>query len=394
MKEVLIIDGVRTPIGSYGGSLAAYTAEELAAIVLKALVAKTKIDTSLVEDVLMGVALSFGAAPNIARWAVLKAGLPLEVPGQTIERQCGSSLQALNTAAAYIRAGFGEVYIAGGCESHTRKPYMIEKPSSPFSVTPPQWVTLAAAPAKEMAIGMGEAAEVWAERYGISREEQDVFGLRSQQRALKAIDSGYFKEEIVPVPVPQRKGEPIIFDRDEHPRVTSMEKLSALRTPFKEKGTVTAGNSSGVNDGAVALLLMSAEKCVELGYTPLGRFVDCAVVANDPRDFGIAPVKAIKKVLGKAGLKLDQMDVVECNEAFAAQTLACIKLLEADGYPVDLEKWNRNGGAIAFGHPNGMSGGRLAISVLRELARVKGRYGLATLCVGGGQAVATIFERC
>jgi acetyl-CoA C-acetyltransferase len=393
MREAVIIDGVRTPIGRMGGSLAGFRPEELAAIALKGLVEKTMIDPATVDDVIIGHACTNNAAVNIGRWALLKAGLPVSVPGQTVERQCGSSLQCLNTAAAYILAGFGDVYAAGGCESWSTQPYLMERQKTPFGLLPPAWITRQVGPDEQTDIPMGVIAEILAEEFGVTREEQDRFGLQSQERALAAMDAGYFAEEIVPVEIPQKKGPTLIFARDEHPRRTTMEKLSSLRPAFKANGTVTAGNSSGMNDGAVALLVTSREKCESLGYIPLGTFVTCAVVAVEPKYMGIAPVPAIKKVLARANLTLADMDVVECNEAFASQTLAVMKILEREGHTVDPDRWNPNGGAIAFGHPNGMSGGRLALAALRQLGRTGGRYALVTLCIGGGQGIATIFER-
>jgi acetyl-CoA C-acetyltransferase len=330
---------------------------------------------------------------NIGRWASLKAGLPVSVPAQTVERQCGSSLQAVNSAVAFIRAGFGDVCIAGGCESWSNQPYLMERQKTPYSLAPNAFITREVGPTKETDVPMGIVAEILAEEWQISRDEQDRFALRSQQRALKAIEAGYFRDEIVPVVVPQRKGEPVVFDRDEHPRQTTLEKLAALSPAFKKGGTVTAGNSSGLNDGGVALLVMSAERSRALGLKPLGRFVSCALAAVEPKYMGIAPAFAVPKALEAASLTLEAMDVVECNEAFASQTLAVMKELSKNGHRVDAEKWNPNGGAIAFGHPNGMSGGRLALAVLHQLRRTNGRYGIATLCIGGGQGVATIFER-
>ncbi|MEA3221826.1 MAG: thiolase family protein [Thermodesulfobacteriota bacterium] len=393
MKEVVIVDGVRTPIGRMGGTLSGFRPEELATIALKGLLDKTKLDPSIVEDVLIGHACTNNAAVNIARWAALGAGFPVTVPAQTVERQCGSSLQTINSAAVAIMAGLGDIYIAGGCESWSTQPYLMERQKAPFSLTPPGYITREVGPSEEYNVPMGIVAEGMAEKWGISREEQDKYGLRSQQGAIKAIEAGYFKEEIVPVTVPQRKGDPIIFDRDEHPRNTNLEKLAGLRPAFKKDGTVTAGTSSGLNDGGVAILVMSEEKCNELGYKPLSRFVTCSVVGVEPKYMGIGPAYAIPKVLERASLKLEDMDVIECNEAFASQTLAVMKELAQKGHKIEEEKWNPNGGAIAFGHPNGMSGGRLALAVLHQLKRTKGRYGLATLCIGGGQGVATIFER-
>ena len=393
MQDVVIVGGVRTAIGRMGGSLSPFRPEELAAFALKGLLDKTGLDPALVEDVLIGHACTNHAAVNIARWAALKAGFPVTVPAQTVERQCGSALQTINTAAAYIQAGFGEVYIAGGCENWSNQPYLMERQRTPFALQPPAWLTREVGPDAETDVPMGIIAEVLAEEFHISREEQDHFGLRSQEQAAAAIEAGYFKDEIVPVTIPQRKGDPIIFDQDEHPRQTTLEKLASLRPAFKQGGTVTAGTSSGLNDGGVALLLVSGAKAGELGYSPLARFVSSAVTAVEPKYMGIAPVDAVEAVLHKAGLNLADMDVVECNEAFASQTLAVMKILEQKGHTVDPEKWNPNGGAIAFGHPNGMTGGRLALAVIHQLRRSGGRYGLATLCIGGGQGIATIFER-
>jgi len=393
MKEVWIVDDVRTPIGRMGGALSGFRPEELAAFALKGLLEKTKIDPAIVEDVLIGHACTNNAAVNIARWAVLKAGFPVSVTAQTVERQCGSALQTINSAAMAILAGFGDVYIAGGCESWSNAPYLMERQKVPFSLMPNAFIGKEVGPTPETNAPMGIVAEILAEEWGISREEQDAFGLRSQTLAIKAIEAGYFKDEIVPITIPQRKGDPIVFDRDEHPRATNLEKLAALRPAFKKGGTVTAGSSSGMNDGGVAVLVMSKDKAESMGLKPLGRFVTCALAGVEPKYMGIAPAYAVPKVLERAGLKLADMDVVECNEAFASQTLAVMKELKKNGHVVDPEKWNPYGGAIAFGHPNGMSGGRLALAVLKHLQRTGGRYGLATLCIGGGQGIATIFER-
>ncbi len=393
MKEVVVVDGVRTPIGRMGGALARFRPEELAAFALRGLKDRMKFDHALVEDILVGHACTNNAAVNIGRWASLKAGFPQSVPAQTVERQCGSALQTINTAAAYILSGFGDVYIAAGCESWSRQPYMMERQESPYSLAPPSWITRQTGPDDETNISMGIIAEILAEEFNITRQEQDAFGLRSQDLALQAIREGLFKDEIVPVEVPQKKGSPVIFDTDEHPRETTIEKLGQLKPAFKKDGTVTAGSSSGMNDGGVAVLLMSADRAAELKVTPRARFITSALGAREPKYMGIAPVIACEKALKSAGLKLEDMDVVECNEAFASQTLAVMRLLEKNGHRVLPERWNPHGGAIAFGHPNGMSGGRLAIAVVNELHRINGRYGLATLCIGGGQGIATIFER-
>lgn len=393
MREVFIIEGMRTPIGRMGGALSSFRPEELAAYAIEGLLKKTGIDPSILDDILIGHACTNNAAVNIARWAALKAGVPTSVPAQTVERQCGSSLQTINTAAASIIANFGDAYIAGGCESWSNQPYLMERQKAPFSLSPPAWIVRETGPDEATNIPMGIIAEILAEEFEITKEEQDAFALRSQEQAFKAIEGGFFKEEIVPVKVPQRRGEPVIFDTDEHPRQTTMEKLAGLRPAFKKDGTVTAGNSSGLNDGGVAVLLMSDEKSRALNLKPIARFVGCAVGAREPKYMGIAPVIAVEKVLKQTGLKLADMDVVECNEAFASQTLAVMKILEKSGHHVDPQKWNPNGGAIAFGHPNGMSGGRLAIGAIKELHRKNGRYCLATLCIGGGQGIATIFEK-
>lgn len=393
MEEAFIIDGMRTAIGRMGGSLSGFRPEELAAFALKGLIEKTEIDPAGIDDVLVGHACTNNAAVNIGRWALLKAGLPLSVPGQTVERQCGSSLQTINTAAAFIKAGFGELYVAGGCESWSNQPYLMQRQKQPFALVPPAWITREVGPDAETDVPMGIIAEILAEEFEISREEQDRFSLASQDRAIRAIESGYFADEIVPVEVPQRKGDALSFAIDEHPRATTIEKLAALRPAFKKGGTVTAGNSSGLNDGGVALLLSSAARAGRLGLKPRARFVACALGAREPKYMGIAPVIAVEKVLLQADLSLAEMDVVECNEAFAAQTLAVMKILGKSGHRIDPERWNPNGGAIAFGHPNGMSGGRLVLAALGELERRGGRYGLVTLCIGGGQGIATIIER-
>jgi len=345
-----------------------------------------------VEDVVMGLSNSWHAAYNPARWAVLKAGLPYSLPGVTVERQCSSGLQAMNFAATQILAGLGDIYIAGGMESWSQCPWMIPRPDEAYSFTPPQILRRETAPTPEDSLVMGVTAENLAMKYKVSREEQDAFGLRSQERAFRAIRAGYFKKEIIPIILAQKKGQ-IIFDTDEHPRETTLEKLAALTPVFKKDGTVTAGTSSGRNDGAAAVLMMTAEKAGALGFKPSARWVTCAAVGVDPKIMGIGPAYAIPKALKRAGLKMADVDIVEINEAFAAQVLACVKELEAQGHPVDDEKLNPLGGAIAFGHPNGMSGTRISLFAVQELQRRKGRYAVASLCIGGGQGLATVFER-
>jgi len=392
MKEIVIVAGVRTAIGRMGGTIARYRPEELGAFALRGLVDKTGIDPNIVEDVVMGLSNSWHSAYNPARWAVLKAGLPYSLPGVTVERQCSSGLQAINFAATQIMAGLGDIYIAGGMESWSQCPWMIGRASESYSMTPPRILPRETAPTPEDQMVMGMTAENLVFKYKITREEQDAFGLRSQERALKAIKAGYFKDEIIPIIVPQKKGE-IVFDTDEHPRETSMEKLRTLPPAFKKDGTVTAGSSSGRNDAAAAVLVMTMEKAKELGYKPLARWVTCGVAGVDPKIMGIGPAYAMPKALKRAGLKMADMDVIEINEAFAAQVIACVKELTAQGHPIDDGKLNPNGGAIAFGHPNGMSGTRISIFAINELKRREGKYAIASLCIGGGQGLATIFER-
>ena len=392
MKEVVIVGGVRTAIGRMGGTIARFRPEELGAFVLRGIVDRTGIDPAMVEDVVMGLSNSWHAAYNPARWAVLKAGLPYSLPGVTVERQCSSGLQAMNFAATQILAGLGDIYIAGGMESWSQCPWMIPRAEEAYSFAPPQILRRETAPTPEDSLVMGVTAENLAAKYHISRGEQDSFGLRSQGRAFQAIRAGYFKQEIIPIILAQKKGQ-IIFDTDEHPRETTLEKLAALTPVFKKDGTVTAGTSSGRNDGAAAVLMMTGEKAQELGYKPLARWVTCAAVGVDPKIMGIGPAYAIPKALKRAGLTMADMDVVEINEAFAVQVLACVKELEAQGHPLDMENLNPLGGAIAFGHPNGMSGTRISLFAIQELQRRKGRYAVASLCIGGGQGLATIFER-
>ena len=392
MREVVIVGGVRTAIGRMGGTIARFRPEELGAFVLRGIVDKTGIDPAMVEDAVMGLSNSWHAAYNPARWAVLKAGLPYSLPGVTVERQCSSGLQAMNFAATQILAGLGDIYIAGGMESWSQCPWMIPRAEEAYSFTPPQILRRETAPTPEDSLVMGVTAENLVAKYKISRQEQDSFGLRSQERAFRAIRAGYFKHEIIPIILAQKKGQ-VIFDTDEHPRETTLEKLASLSPVFKKDGTVTAGTSSGRNDGAAAVLMMTAEKAKELGYKPLARWVTCAAVGVDPKIMGIGPAYAIPKALKRAGLKMADMDVVEINEAFASQVLACVKELEAQGHPMDMEKLNPLGGAIAFGHPNGMSGTRIALFAIQEMQRRTGRYAVASLCIGGGQGLATIFER-
>lgn len=403
MPEAVIIDAVRTPIGSLGGALAPVRPDDLAAHVLRAIVERTGIDPAMVEEVYLGCANQAGEDNrNVARMASLLAGFPVEVAAVTFNRLCASGLNAVNQAARAIRAGEGEVYIAGGVESMSRAPYSVPKAESAYpwgNLT--MWDTTLGwrypHPKMNELYGtetMGETAEnIFEEMPEITREEQDAFACESHRRAIAAIDSGKFAEEIVPVPVPQRKGEPVIVDTDERPRRdTSLESLARLKPAFRKNGSVTAGNSSGLNDGAAALLLTSEEKARELGLKPMARIVASAAAGVKPRTMGYGPVPATRKALQRAGLTLEDIRLVELNEAFAVQSLAVMRLLG-----LRHEITNVNGGAIALGHPLGCSGARILTTLLHEMRRrapqeSRPYYGLATLCVGVGQGEATIVE--
>ena len=398
LHDPWIVAAVRTPIGRYGGALAAVRPDDLAAAVLRAVVDRPGLDPALVEDVILGCANQAGEDNrNVARMAVLLAGFPVEVAGQTVNRLCGSGLQAINSAAHAIQVGDGDVFIGGGVESMTRAPYVMAKPDAAWDRGPRQledstlgWrfvnPRLAAA---YYPYSMGETAENVAERWNVDRERQDAFALESQRRAIAAIEAGRFDAQIVPIPVSQKKGEPVIVTRDEHPRADSTaEALARLRPAFRDGGTVTAGNASGINDGASAVLLVEAARARELGLKPLARIVSTAVAGVDPAVMGVGPVPATRKALERAGIGVEDLDLVELNEAFASQSLVCIDELGLDPATV-----NVNGGAIALGHPLGMSGGRLITMLTHELVRTGGRYGLATMCIGVGQGIATVVER-
>jgi 3-oxoadipyl-CoA thiolase len=399
MPEVVIIQAVRTPVGRHGGVLAPVRPDDLAALVIGEVVKRAGVDPTLVEEVYMGCANQAGEDNrNVARMALLLAGLPHHVAGVTFNRLCASGLTAINQAARAIKCGEGEVFIAGGVESMSRAPYSLPKAESAYP-----WGNLTAYdttlgwryPNKKMEAmfpleQMGETAEnIAAEHPEITREMQDEFALTSQMRAKAAIESGRFKDEIVPVLIPQRKGDPICVDTDEHPRPdTTMEKLAKLNPAFRKGGTVTAGNASGINDGAAAVLLMSGDKAEQLGLKPMARWVASAAAGVNPRTMGYGPIPATRKVLERAGLAVADIDLFEVNEAFAVQALACVREL---GIPLD--RLNVNGGAIALGHPLGCSGARLMTTLVHELNRRQGHYGLATLCVGVGQGEATVVER-
>ena len=394
----MIIDAVRTPIGRYGGALGSVRPDDLAATVIRAIVARTGIDPALVEDVVLGCANQAGEDNrNVARMAALLAGLPVEVAGQTVNRLCGSGLQAVNTASHAIGAGDGDVFIAGGVESMTRAPYVMLKAEAGWDrgARAMEDSTLGwrfvnpRMQASYPPISLGETAECVADQWSVTRERQDAFALESQRRAAAAIADGRFGGQLVPVEVPGRKGAVTVVDRDEHPRAdTTAEALAALRPAFRDGGTVTAGNSSGINDGAAALLLADADRARSLGLRPMARVVATAVAGVHPDVMGIGPVPAIRKALERAGLTAADLDVVELNEAFASQSVACM-----DELGLDPARVNPNGGAIALGHPLGASGARLATMLVHELARTGGRYGLAAMCIGVGQGIATIVER-
>jgi 3-oxoadipyl-CoA thiolase len=397
MEDAVILSAIRTPIGRYGGSLKDVRPDDLAALVIAEAVRRAHIDADSIEDVILGCANQSGEDNrNVARMALLLAGLPLHVAGQTVNRLCGSGLQAVNSAAQAIQTGLGDTFVAGGTESMTRAPFVLAKADSAFSRSLNlQDTTLGwrfinpKLSALHHPYSMGETAENVAEKYGISRADQDAFALRSQQRAVAAQQSGRFAAEIVPVTIAQKKGEPTIVALDEHPRAdTTLEKLAALKPVFRKDGSVTAGNSAGINDGAAALALMAHSRARQLGLRPRARIISSAVAGVDPAYMGLGPIPATRKVLQRTGLSIKDMDLIELNEAFAAQALQCVRELE-----IDEEKVNVNGGAIALGHPLGCSGARLVVTLLHELERRGGRYGLATMCIGVGQGIATIIER-
>jgi acetyl-CoA C-acetyltransferase/3-oxo-5,6-didehydrosuberyl-CoA/3-oxoadipyl-CoA thiolase len=396
MIECVVVDAVRTPIGKYGGALSLTRPDDLSATAIKGLLARNPIDPSLIEDVYWGAANQAGEdCRNVARMAVLLAGLPTTVAGTTLNRLCGSSLQALNSAAHAIMAGAEDVVIAGGAESMSRAPFVLLKAEKAFDRAPEiadstlgNRLTNPRIAAVYPPIQMGETAENVAEKFGISREAQDEFALRSQQRCARAMESGAFESQLIPVPIKNGKTD-AIFDVDEHPRPkTTIEDLRKLKPAFRDGGTVTAGNSSGLNDGAAALLMMSAKAAKKYNLEPMARVVTTGVYGVDPSIMGIGPIGAVQRVLSNADLTIDEIDLVELNEAFAAQSLACVAELG-----IDPEKVNVNGGAIALGHPLGCSGARIATTLLHELEKRNGRYGIATMCIGMGQGIATLFER-
>ena len=400
MENAYICDAIRTPIGRYGGTLAAIRTDDLAAIPISALMKRNaSVDWGAVDDVVYGCANQSGEDNrNVARMALLLAGLPKEVSGTTVNRLCGSSLDAVATAARAIRSGEAELVIAGGVESMSRAPFVMGKADGAYSRamkledTTMGWRFInPLMKAKYGVDAMPETGEIVAEEFHVTRKDQDAFALRSQQRAGEAIRAGRLKQEIIPVPIPQKKGDALLFSEDEHPRPdTTMEALSKLKPVVKSDGTITAGNASGINDGACALLLASESAAKRHGLTPRARVVTAAAAGVAPRIMGIGPVPATRKVLAKSGLSLAKMDVIELNEAFASQALAVLREL---GVPEDAAHVNPNGGAIALGHPLGASGARLVTTALYHLQRINGKYALCTMCIGVGQGIALILER-
>jgi 3-oxoadipyl-CoA thiolase len=400
-REAVIVAYVRSPIGRYGGALASVRPDTLAAHTIRTLLERTRIDPAAVDDVILGCANQAGEDNrNVARMALLLAGLPVEVPGQTVNRLCGSGLQAVNAAAHAIWSGQGDVFISGGVESMSRAPVVMLKPETAFPRGVPSMADSTLGwrfPHPDLEAGgytdsLGQTAENVAERRGVSRQDQDTLALLSQQKTGRAMDSGRLAEEIVPVSVPQARGEAVVVEHDEHPRpTTNMEALAKLRPAFTRDGSVTAGNSSGINDGAAALLVTSAERARSLGLEPIARIVSTAVAGVRPDEMGLGPIPASRKVLARAGLSAEQMDVVEVNEAFASQVIASLDELGIDWH--DEERVNANGGAIAIGHPLGASGARLAGTAALQLRRTGGEHALVTMCIGVGQGIATILEQ-
>ncbi|EHP48026.1 MAG: acetyl-CoA C-acetyltransferase [Clostridium perfringens] len=392
MREVVIASAVRTALGSFGGSLKDVPAVDLGALVIKEALNKAGVKPECVDEVLMGNVIQAGLGQNPARQAAVKAGLPVEIPSMTINKVCGSGLRCVALAAQMIKAGDADVIVAGGMENMSQGPYVLRTARFGQRMGDGKMVDAMVNDALTDAFNgyhMGITAENIAEQWGLTREMQDEFAANSQMKAEVAIKAGKFKDEIVPVVIPQRKGDPIVFDTDEFPRFgTTAEKLAKLRPAFKKDGTVTAGNASGINDGAAALVVMSAEKAKELGVTPICKIVSYGSKGLDPSIMGYGPFYATKKALEGTGLTVADLDLIEANEAFAAQSLAVAKDLE-----FDMSKVNVNGGAIALGHPVGASGARILVTLLHEMMKRDAKRGLATLCIGGGMGTALIVER-
>lgn len=392
MREVVIVSAVRTAIGSFGGSLKDVSAADLGALVIKEAVNRAGIKPKLVEEVVMGNVIQAGLGQNVTRQAAVKAGLPVEVPAMTINKVCGSGLRCVALAAQMIKAGDADVVVAGGMESMSQAPYLLKTARYGQRMGDGKMVDSMVNDALTDAFNgyhMGITAENIVDQWGLTREELDIFSAESQAKAVEAIKSGKFKDEIVPVIIPQRKGEPIVFDTDEYPRAgTTAEKLGKLKPAFKKDGAVTAGNASGINDGAAAIVVMSAEKASELGIKPLCKILSYGSKGLEPSIMGYGPFHATKKALEGTGLSVSDIDLIEANEAFAAQSLAVAKDLE-----FNMDKVNVNGGAIALGHPVGASGARILVTLLHEMQKRDAKTGLATLCIGGGMGTALVVER-
>lgn len=392
MTQAVIVSAVRTAIGAFQGSLKDIPATTLGSVVIKAAIERAGVPAEDIDEVIMGNVLQAGLGQNPARQAALQAGLSTAIPAMTINKVCGSGLKAVHLAAQAIVAGEADIVVAGGFENMSQAPYILQNARDGFRMGDQKVIDTMIHDGLWCATNdyhMGMTAENLCDNYSITREEQDAFAARSQARAVEAISSGRFIDEIVPVEIPQRKGEPVIFDQDEYVKAgTTAEKLAGLRPAFKKDGSVTAGNASGINDGAAAVIVMSQERAYELGLKPIATIVANASAGVDPSIMGIGPVTAVKKVLAKANMTLEQMDLIEANEAFAAQAIAVDRELNFDH-----EKLNVNGGAIALGHPIGASGARVLVTLLHEMQKRDVQMGLATLCIGGGQGVATIIQR-
>lgn len=398
MKSVYIIDALRTPIGKFGGSLSTIRPDDLAALVIKALVARNaSIDVNQIEDVIFGAANQAGEDNrDVARMALLLADLPNSIGGNTVNRLCASGLQSIMDASRALEVGDGEIYIAGGVESMTRAPFVMAKADTAFSRTPEIYDTTIgwrftnkALAAMYHPFSMGETAENVAEQWKVSREDQDAFAYQSQLKYQAAHEAGKFSDEIIPVAIPQKKGDPKLFDKDEHPRLSSLEDLTKLKPAFRKDGSVTAGNASGINDGAAALFLASEDAVKQFNLNPIARVAGRGIAGVDPSVMGIGPVPATQKALKRAGIGLNDLGLVELNEAFASQGLACMRELG-----LNPEIVNVNGGAIALGHPLGASGSRISTTLLHEMKRRNVKYGLATMCIGVGQGAAIVYELC
>ena len=392
MRDVVIVSAARTAVGSYGGALKDVSPAQLGAVVIKGVLDRAGVKPELVDEVIMGSVLQGGHGQNIARQAAMAAGLPKELPSMTLNKVCGSGLRAVSLAAQIIKAGDADIIVAGGVENMSMTPYINKEMRWGARMGDSKMIDMMVADGLTDIFNqyhMGITAENIVDQWGLTREEQDAFAAESQQKAEAAVKAGRFKDEIVPVEIPQRKGDPVIFDTDEYPKFgASLEGMAKLRPAFKKEGSVTAGNASGINDGGAAVLVMSKEKADELGLKPLATIKSYASAGVDPAIMGIGPIPATEKALAKAGLKIDDMDLVEANEAFAAQSLAVAKDL---GF--DMCRVNVNGGAIAIGHPIGASGCRILVSLLYEMEKRSSKLGLATLCIGGGQGTAVIVER-